>query len=109
MAGFVIKKVDVGSDTFQKTFGKLPPEAKKEAKKALGELFLLDVTQAPAKLHLHALTDKQVRSALDPKKQVNVYTLHLTTNDKYKASFTFEDGTAFMRVCGEHDWVDKNP
>ncbi|WP_321876608.1 hypothetical protein [Paraburkholderia bannensis] len=109
MSGHVITKVDVGSETFQKTYRKLPEDAKKEAKMALGELILLDVTKAPAKLHLHHLTDKQVKSAVDPKKKVNVYTIHLTKNDKFKASFTFEDGTAYMRVAGEHDWVDDHP
>ena len=108
MAGFVIQKVDMASDTFQKTFKKLDAKVKKEARKTLGELFLLDVSDPPAKLHLHTLTDVSVKSVVDPKKKIGVYTFHLTPDDKFKASFTFEQGTAYMRVCGEHDWVDKN-
>ena len=109
MAGFIIQKIDFGSDTFQKTFSKLDERVKKEARKAISEMLLLDISKPPAKLHLHTLKDKEVKSALDPKKKCAVYTIHLTSDDKFKASFTFEDGTAFMRVCGEHDWVDKNP
>lgn len=59
--------------------------------------------------HLHALTGKTVRSALDPAKQVKVYTFHLTSNDSWKASFTLEEGCAYLRYCGEHDAVDDAP
>ncbi|RDU96963.1 hypothetical protein [Trinickia dinghuensis] len=109
MAGFIIEKIDFGSETFRKTFAKLDERVKKEARKTLSELILLDISKAPSKLHLHTLKDKEVKCAVDPKKKCAVYTVHLTSDDKVKASFTFEDGTAFMRVCGEHDWVDKNP
>lgn len=109
MAGFIIQTIDCSSDTFQKTFGKLDSQVKKEAKKTISELILLDISQAPAKLHLHTLKNKEVRSAVDPKQKCAVYTFHLTANDKFKASFTFEDGTAYLRVCGEHDWIDENP
>ncbi|MGV7207411.1 hypothetical protein ACLB1G_06115 [Oxalobacteraceae bacterium A2-2] len=50
-----------------------------------------------------------VPSVRDPAKKVKVYTIHITTDDTYKASFTLEDGIAHMRVCGGHDQVDKNP
>lgn len=68
----------------------------------------MDVNNPPAKLHFHPLRDRMVRSMVDPLKKIRVYTIHLTSNDKYKASFTIEGGTAYMRVCGEHD-IDKNP
>lgn len=109
MTGFIIQKIDFGSDTFQKTFRKLDSQVQKEAKKTLSELILLDISKAPAKPHLHTLKDKEVRSATDPKQKCAVYTLHLTSNDRFKASFTFEGGTAYFRVCGEHDWIDGNP
>ena len=35
--------------------------------------------------------------------------IHITPDDRYKASFTFEHGVAYFRACGEHDQVDKNP
>ena len=40
---------------------------------------------------------------------MKVYTFHLTSNDAYKASFTFEEGCAYMRSCGTHDEIDKDP
>lgn len=108
MSGFIIERLDLGLEFFQKTFSKLDPQVKKEARKAFSELFLLDVSHAPAKLHLHTLKGILVRSAIDPSKKCAVYTFHLTSCDKFKASFTFEEGTAYFRVCGEHDWVDGN-
>lgn len=105
----VIKAVDVGNETFQRLYKKLTHDVLKQAKAAIGELLLVDVANAPAKLHLHTLTDKLVPSHKDPKKKVKVYTFHITRDDKYKASFTLEDGVAYMRVCGEHDSVDKSP
>ena len=44
----------------------------KQAKTAMGELFLVDVAHAPAKLHLHTLTDKLVPSRKDEKKKIKV-------------------------------------
>ncbi len=107
--GSVVTAIDLNSTVFQKTFAKLDEKVKRDAKKIMSELMLLDLARPPAKLHLHTLTSKTVRSALDPKKSVNVYAIHISSDDKFKASFTFENGTAYFRVCGEHDWVDKNP
>ena len=110
MAGTaIIKVVDLSSETFQRTLQRLKPDLLKEARKALGELFLLDMESAPAKLHLHPLKDLTVPSRVDLKKQVKVYTIHLNSGDTHKASFTFEDGTAYMRTCGTHAEIDKKP
>jgi hypothetical protein len=105
----VIRKLNLDEPRFQNSFKRLKPDIKKEARRALGETVLLDLDHPPAKLHLHTLTNKQVPSLLDPSKKVNVYTLHITSNDSYKASFTFEDGCAYMRNCGTHDDVNKTP
>lgn len=75
----------------------------------MAELLLVDIDNPPAKLHLHAMTQVGVASALDPRKLVKVYSLHLTSNDAYKASFTYEDGCAYFRNCGTHEEIDKNP
>lgn len=104
-----ILRVDAGNTHFQRTFDSLKPDIKKEAIKALGQLILVDVENPPARLHLHPLTSKTVCSALDRSKKVKVYTFHLTSNDSYKASFTLEDGTAYLRACGSHDLIDSNP
>ncbi len=104
----VIRVVDGNNPIFIKTFSKLSPQQRREASKIFGLLFMLEVDKAPDKLHLHPLTDIEVPSMKDPKKKIKVYTIHITPDDSYKASFTLEDGTAYLRVCGEHDWVDKN-
>lgn len=105
----VILRVDAGNTAFQRSFSKLKPDIRKQANSATGALLLVDVEAAPAKLHLHPLTGKTVPSVVDPTKQIKVYTFHITTNDSHKASFTLEGGTAYLRACGPHDEVDKNP
>lgn len=107
--GSIIRAVDYGNDVFQRTFQKLKPDVQKKAKAAFGQLTLLDMACAPAGLHLHTLTSKKVPSRVDSKKTVSVYTIHITPDDKWKASFTFEQDTAYLRACGEHDWLDDNP
>lgn len=105
----LIVRVDAGNPTFQKTFQRLNPQHAKEASRALGLLIMLNTDAAPAKLHFHPLKGVMVPSALDPAKKVKVYTIHITADDCYKASFTLEDGTAFLRSCGEHDDIDNSP
>lgn len=105
----LILRCDFGNAAFQRNFKALKPDTRKEAVRAIGGLTLVDVDNPPAKLHLHSLTGKLVASALDSSKKVKVYTFHLTSNDAWKASFTLEDGTAYLRACGPHDSIDKNP
>lgn len=107
--GTVILCVDLGNPAFQRAWRKLPADVLKQAQAQIGSLFSIDTSKPPAKLHLHTLTSKMVPSALDPDKKVKVFTIHLTLNDCYKASFTLEDGTAYFRACGPHDAVDKSP
>ncbi len=104
-----IKRIDVNNTYFQRCYKKLSVDIQKEVKKALVELLFIDITSPPAKLHLHPLKSRTVQSVLDPNKKIKVYTIHATSDDAYKASFTFEDGTAYLRVCAKHDDVDKNP
>jgi hypothetical protein len=104
-----IRALNCDAPSFQHRFKRLKPDIQKDARRALGEMVLQDIDHPPAKLHLHTLTNTQVPSALDPSKKVSVYTLHITSNDAYKASFTFEDGCAYMRNCGPHNEVDKTP
>ncbi len=105
----IITKVDASNLTFQRSFRSLKHDVLKEARTAIGMLCLADVEAAPARLHLHPLKDKLVTSALDEKKKVKVYTFHLTSNDAWKASFTLEGGTAYLRACGPHDKIDGTP
>jgi len=105
----VILRIDAGNTAFQRAFSRLKPDIRKQANAALGALLTVDVEFPPAKLHLHPLTGKLVPSALDPTNRVKVYTCHITSNDSHKASFTLENGTAYLRVCGPHDEVDDSP
>ncbi len=105
----LIRSLNYDSERFQRTFEGLKPDVMKEARRAFGEMILTDIDNPPAKLHLHALAGREVKSALAPQKRVKIYTVHITSNDSYKASFTFEDGCAYMRCCGPHDDIDKNP
>lgn len=105
----IVLRCDFGNAAFQRSYQALKPDIRKEAVRAIGLLALVDVENPPARLHLHPLTGKSVPSALDPSKKVKVYTFHLTSNDTWKASFTLEDGTAYLRACGPHDAIDKTP
>lgn len=105
----LITKIDGNNSAFQRSFRNLQPDTQKEARTALGLLFMADLTAPPARLHLHPLKSKLVPSALDASKKVKVYTFHLTSNDAWKASFTLEEGTAYLRACGPHDRIDQAP
>jgi len=105
----LITRVDGNNTAFQRTFRALQPDVQREARVAIGLLFMVDVLAPPARLHLHPLKSKMVPSAIDGSKKVKVYTFHLTSNDAWKASFTLEDGTAYLRACGPHDRIDQSP
>lgn len=108
--GRVIRGVDINAIAFQRSFARLKSDAiKQEVLETIRSLFALDVDRAPARLHLHPLKNKKVKSRLDPSKDVSVYTCHGTADDKLKVSFTWEDGVAWMRLVGEHDLIDKCP
>lgn len=85
------------------------PKLQQEIRSTVRGLMFLDLDQAPAKLHLHQLSNRKVPSATREGLNVAVWTLHVTTNDAYKASFTLEDGIAYLRIVDEHDQVDKHP
>ena len=105
----LIQRVDATRPSFQRGFLGLKPDILREARRAIGLLLLVDADAPPARLHLHPLTGKTVASALDSAAQVKVYTFHLTSNDAWKASFTLEGGTAFLRYCGPHGRIDASP
>lgn len=96
--GPIIRAINVASPIFQRTWKRLPQYAKEEGQKAIAQL-LLPPDQRPAKLHLHKLHLYRE----------SIWTLHLTGDDKYKASFHIEEDTAVFRRAGLHDQVDDNP
>lgn len=107
--GRVIRGVDCTDPAFQRTFKRLPGNVQLQARDALRELLMTNLDQPARALHLHQLTNKQVPSVLRTNHKVNPWTIHITKDDTYKASFTLEDGMAYMRQCDEHDMIDKRP
>lgn len=108
--GRVIRGVDLTSPSFRRAFARIKIESvRREALTTIKTLLLANIDQLPARLHLHQLTNKTVPSVLDPKKKVAAWSLHVTADDAYKASFTYEDGAFYFRLLDEHDVIDKNP
>jgi len=107
--GRVIRGLDITADTFRSRWKDLPDNVQLAGKETIKSLLFQNLDTAPRKLHLHPLVSKLVPSRADPKKKVPVWTFHLTPDDRWKASFTFEGGVAHFRVCGKHDVIDKSP
>ena len=106
--GRVIRGIDLNAQSFRNAFNKLPSDAQKQALERIKVLMGLPLDEIPAGFHFHQLKNRQVNSRVDPKTKVNAWTFHLTADDKWKASFTYESGTLYFRICGEHS-IDKNP
>jgi len=109
LEGRVIRGVNLSATSFINDWSALPAEAQVEAKETIKSLLLADLDQLPRKLHCHQLVKKNAPSALNSNQKVAVWTLHITADDRYKASFTLEKGTAYFRRCGKHDTMDKTP
>jgi len=108
--GRVIRGVDMNAKAFQNSFARIKGDAaKQEVLRAIRELLGMNVDQPPARLHFHALKQVSVVSRIDSKKRVPVFTIHGTADDRLKVSFTWENGTAWLRLVDEHDVIDKNP
>lgn len=100
----------VAAPTFQRGLkGIKDVRLRQEICSTIQKLMFLDLDQAPAKLHLHQLSGRKVPSVTCQGQSVAVWTLHVTASDTYKASFTLEDGVAYLRIVDEHDQVDKHP
>lgn len=108
--GRVIRGVELGCSSFIKSFGRIKDRPLHlEISNTLRSLLLLSLDAVPRKLHMHPLQGKHVPSRLDSKVKVPAWSLHVTSDDRYKASFTFENGTLYFRLVDEHDVIDKNP
>lgn len=109
LGGRIIRAIDMNGDMFRDDWKKLPKEVQPEAREVIRSLFFQCIDSIPGKLHFHQLTGKEVPSRLNKSKKVKAWSLHITADDRYKASFTYEDGTLYFRTCGKHDTVDKKP
>lgn len=106
MAGDLIERLDLGNTQFVRQLKKLDPPVFAMVCERMA--LLLRSPPYPSVLQVHQLAGRTVRSALDAKKQVPVWTMHVTTNND-KASFTVEKGTAYFRTFGAHQDVDSSP
>jgi len=93
---YILTGINTSAACFQSDWKKLSPQIQAEARKAFG-LMLMQVDRMPGKLHFHKL------SGFDS------WTIHVTSDDKYKASFKIVNGVAIMRRIGLHDKIDKDP
>lgn len=107
--GRVIRGVNLGSAHFRSRWWCLPGAVQDEAIGIIKSLIGANMDKLPRKLHLHQLVSHSTSSAIDNKRKVPVWSLHITADDRYKASFTYEDGILYFRNCGMHDAVDKKP
>lgn len=109
--GRKVLAVDVSAPSFQRGLKRVCKDQQrgKLVLAAIRELLFADLSQLPAKLHLHQLTNKMVASVIDSSKKVPAWSFHVTPDDRYKASFTFESGCVYFRAVDEHDVIDKNP
>lgn len=106
----VIVGVNAASERFLRSLDRVKdPKTRREILDTVRSLLLLDLDKAPAKLHFHALKNKEGASILNPQIKVPIWTIHVTANDAYKASFTFESGVVFLRCIRTHDDLDKDP
>lgn len=102
--------MDASDPVFLRTLGKIKdPNLRSEIVATLRSFLLLSVSEIPDKRKFHKLVNKPVPSVLDPKQNVGAWSCHVTANDAYKASFTFEGGVMYMRQVDEHDRIDKRP
>ena len=87
--GKIVVGVDCSDATLKRSLRRIrDPRLAEEIKRTLQSLLFLDLDQAPRKLHLHPLTGKQVQSVRDPTRKVPAWSLHVTADDRYKASGT---------------------
>ena len=93
--GPIIRRVDANSSVFLRTWKKLPHEIREEAIQALKDL---KKSPRPASLHFHKMRGF-----------AGIWTIHLSKNDRYKASLSIDGDVAVMRRCGTHEEVDRNP
>lgn len=106
----LIVGVNVGAERFLRSLDHVrDPQLQREIVGSIRSLLFLDLDRAPGKLHLHPLTGKTGRSVCNPSTRVPIWTIHVTANDAYKASFTLEGGVAYLRCIKKHDALDDDP
>jgi hypothetical protein len=93
----IIREFDATSPVFVRTWKALPREVQAQAIEAFKAL-AKPPEERPASLHFHKMQGYD-----------NIYSLHISKDDRYKASLKMEGDVAVMRRCGTHEEIDKNP
>ena len=91
-----ITGVDVGNSAFKRDVKALPPDIRSALTECLKEL-IKDPT--PSRLRLHGLH----------REHRGIFSVDVTPNHAYKATFTVEGGIARMRRVGSHKQIDRTP
>ena len=98
MSGIICTSLDFSATSFQNSWKKLEPQIQAEARKSLGLLIMAEPGKLPSKLHFHKYSGRD-----------GVYCIHVTADDRYKASFTIDGPVLRLRFIKDHDTLDKNP
>lgn len=93
----VIREFDTSSPVFVRTWKSLPREVQAQAIEAFKAL-AKPPDQRPDSIHFHKMQGYD-----------DIYCLHISKDDRYKASLKMEGDVAIMRRCGTHEEIDKNP
>lgn len=95
----VITGVDLSRTTFTNDFKKLPQDVKLEATKKINGLIGCAINQIPRAYRFHSL------SGYRP----TVYSIDITTNKAYKATFELDGCVARFRRIGTHKSISRTP
>ena len=98
------------ASSFKRSAGRIKDQnTKRQIQDALKTLLFTEIDKLPSKLHFHKMKGKLVESAVNSKTKDDAWSMHVTPDDAYKASFTFEDGVVYLRLCDVHAAIDKSP
>ena len=98
------------ASSFKRSAGRIKdPKTRQQIQDTLKTLLFSEFEKLPSKLHFHKMRNKMVDSAVNSKGKVDAWSLHVTPDDAYKASFTFEGGVVYLRLCDTHAAIDKSP
>lgn len=91
-----ITGVDVGNPAYLRDVKALPPDIRAALVERLKELLK---TPIPSRLRLHGLH----------REHRGIFSIDVTPNHAYKATFTIENGVARLRRVGSHKQIDRTP
>lgn len=88
--------MDVGNPAFQRDLKGLSSDLQNAVKECFKELLK---NPMPSRLRFHGLHGKHR----------GIFSIDITSNHAYKATFTLENGVARFRRVGSHKEIDRSP